>query len=71
VRLTEADLPAIVAHARELTVSAEELSADLAVVLERLEVATQGLEGRAGDGRGRPPIGPVQSSDAREDERIA
>jgi hypothetical protein len=66
LRLTEAELPAIMEHARQVSANAEALSEDLVVTLERLDAATSAIEGV-----GRPFIGPVQSGDATEDEQIA
>jgi hypothetical protein len=66
VRLTETELAGIVAHAREVTANAEEMSEDISQALARIGAVADAFEQR-----GRPILGPVQSADAREDERIA
>jgi uncharacterized protein YoxC len=73
-RVAEAELPEILTHARELSANAEVLSEEMAVKLERLGQLANAVEEAVERGPaevGRPPIGPVQSADVREDGQIA
>ena len=66
--LAEKELSSIVDGARELTHDTEVLTEDLTQRLARLRSQTEELEGRVQNPAALPP---VQSRDAREDERIA
>lgn len=76
VRLTESELPAILADARQLGVDVEELVGDLSARIEQLGELAASLEYPLPQwpkphAAPRPAVGPVQSANAREDERIA
>jgi hypothetical protein len=76
VALTEAELPAILADAREVGADVEELVTNLAARVDELGDLASSLEYPVPQWPKsllppRSTTGPVQSADAREDERIA
>jgi hypothetical protein len=76
VRLTGEELPAILADARELGADVEGLVADLSARIEEVGRVAANLEYPVPQWPTslpppRPTQGPVQSANAREDERIA
>ena len=76
VALAQRELPPILAHSRELAANAEVLSEDVAVKLDRLNDLMNALQRTLESVQvtaipRRPGIGPVESSDLREDEQFS
>ena len=76
VALVERELQPILAHSRELAANAEVLSEDVAVKLDRLNDLMNALQRTLESVQvtaipRRPGIGPVESSDVREDEQFS
>ncbi len=76
VALTERELQPILAHSRELAANAEVLSEDVAVKLDRLNDLMNSLQQTLESVQvtavpRRTGIGPVESPDAREDDRFS
>jgi uncharacterized protein YoxC len=76
VTLAERELQPILTHSRELAANAEVLSEDVAVKLDRLNDLMNALQRTLESVQvtavpRRAGIGPVESADAREDERFS